>query len=424
MPFERKEIASGVFLNTIEEHKFKAGRLSLRFMLPLSEETAAKYSLVFPVLRRGSAHFPDIGTIRREEESLYDTELADSVYKRGDSHVLEFTMRVLHDRYALDGMAITERALDLMTDILFSPVKENGAFFAEYVESEKEKLIDDILSKVNDKYLYARQRLVEEMFAGEAYGISELGTVESVSAVTPESLYDAYLAVLKSARVEIFAVGEFYFVALEERFRALFAKIERQDVFCPETSLAARREDVKTVYETQNIAQGKLMLGFTTGISAEHADRHAMQVLNMVFGGGATSKLFCNVREKMSLCYYCASAEVAQKGTLLVGAGIEPENEKNATEAILYQLDEMKKGNISDGELSDAKLALMDSVNRIADSTGAILNWHFSSVMNGELLTPEEKKEKIASVTREDVVRLAENIRLDTSYFLSGKEKA
>ena len=84
----------------------------------------------------------------------------------------------------------------------------------------------------------------------------------------------------------------------------------------------------------------------------------------------------------------------------------------------------MKKGNISDGELSDAKLALMDSVNRIADSAGAILNWHFSGVMNGTLLTPEEKKAKIASVTREDVVRLAENIRLDTYYFLSGKEKA
>jgi predicted Zn-dependent peptidase len=126
----------------------------------------------------------------------------------------------------------------------------------------------------------------------------------------------------------------------------------------------------------------------------------------------------------MSLCYYCGSTEVAQKGALFVGAGIEPENEKKAAEAILYQLDEMKKGNISDGELSDAKLALMDSVNRIADSAGAILNWHFSGVMNGTLLTPEEKKAKIASVTREDVVRLAENIRLDTYYFLSGKEKA
>ena len=424
MSFERKEIASGVFLNTIEEHKFKSGRMSVRFMLPLSEETAAKYSLVFPVLRRGSVRFPDIGTIRREEESLYDTEFADSVYKRGDCHVLEFRMRVLHDRYALDGMVITERALDLMTDILFAPVTENGVFLEEYVESEKEKLIDDILSKINDKYLYARQRLVEEMFAGEAYGISELGTVESVSAVTPDALYAAYLAVLKSARVEIFAVGEFDFAALEQRFRALFADIDRADVFCPETSLAARREEVKTVCEAQNISQGKLMLGFTTGVSATDGNYHAMQVLNMIFGGGATSKLFCNVREKMSLCYYCGSTEVAQKGALFVGAGIEPENEKKAAEAILYQLDEMKKGNISDGELSDAKLALMDSVNRIADSAGAILNWHFSGVMNGTLLTPEEKKAKIASVTREDVVRLAENIRLDTYYFLSGKEKA
>ena len=145
---------------------------------------------------------------------------------------------------------------------------------------------------------------------------------------------------------------------------------------------------------------------------------------SMVFGGGATSKLFCNVREKMSLCYYCGSSEVGQKGILLVGSGIEPENEKKAVDAILTQLDDMKNGNITDGELSDAKLALMDSVNRIADSAGALLNWHFSGVMNGELLTPSEKKEKLASVTREDVVAMAQNIHLDTYYFLSGKENA
>lgn len=424
MSFERKEIAKGIFLNTIEEHKFKSGLISMRFLLPLSEETAAENSLIFPVLRRGCVRFADIGVIRREEESLYDTELADSVYKRGDSHVLEFRMRVLHDRYALDGMVITERALDLMTEILFSPLTENGAFIEEYVESEKEKLIDDILAKINDKYRYARLRLIEEMFAGEVYGASELGTVESVEDVSSAGVWGAYQRMLKSARVEIFAVGEFDLAALEARFRTYFESVKRENVFEPKTKLAVPKNEVKTVYETQNLSQGKLMLGFTTGVPAEDKNYHTMQVLNMVFGGGATSKLFCNVREKMSLCYYCGSSEVGQKGILLVGSGIEPENEKKAVDAILAQLDDMKNGNITDGELSDAKLALMDSVNRIADSAGALLNWHFSGVMNGELLTPSEKKEKLASVTREDVVAMAQNIHLDTYYFLSGKENA
>lgn len=426
MAFERKEIANGIFLNTIEEHKFKSGVISMRFILPLSAKTAAENSLIFPVLRRGCAGLPDIGSIRREEESLYETEFADSVFKRGDSQILEFRMRALNNKYALDDMDIEAEATELMLAQLFAPVLENGVFCEGYVESEKEKLIDDILSRVNDKYRYARQRLVEEMFDYEddEYGISELGTEESVSAVTPASLYDAYQRMLKTARIEIFAVGEFDFSALETRLLARFSHIERETPSDISTVMLKKRTKVREVYEKQNITQGKLMLGFHTGVTVRDESYHVMQVLNMIFGGGATSKLFCNVREKKSLCYYCGSSENAQKGYLLVSAGIEAANEKKTADEILVQLDEIRKGNISDGELLDAKLALLDAVNRIADSIGALVNWHFSGIMNGRLFTPEEKKAQIESVTKEEIAKMADDICLHTYYFLSGKENA
>ncbi len=423
MVFERKELASGIFWNAIHETKFKSNLISVRFVLPLTADTAAKNALLFPVLLRGSENFPNIGSIRREEESIYDTTLNDSVYKRGDTQVLELRMSVLDNKYAIDGMDITERAMMLLDDILLHPVTENGVFCEEYVESEKEKLIDDILAQVNDKRRYAMTRLIEEMFEGDAFGLSELGTVETTEAVCPVCLWKQYHEMLSTARIEIFAIGNFDFDALSARFARMFEGIERRYTGAPETKVMQdARKEVKTVYERQNITQGKLSLGFYTGSTVHDEDYHVMQMLNVIFGAGVTSKLFLNVREKLSLCYYCGSSENGQKGYMTVNSGIEFANEKKAADEILFQLDEIKKGNISESELRDARLALLDAIGRVGDSTGNILNWYFSGVMNGKLISPEEKRALIESVTAKDIVKKAQDIRLDTYYFLCGKE--
>lgn len=422
--FERKELMEGVYFNAIGETKFKSGLISVRFIAPLSAETAAKNALIFPVLTRGSEHFPNIGSIRKEEESVYDTDIDDAVYKRGDTQILEIRMRVLDNRFSIDGMNITEIAMALLGDLIFRPVTENGVFCEEYVESEKQMLIDDIRAQGNDKRRFAMQRLTEEMFSDDVYGISELGTVESVESVCPVCLWKQYKELLSRARVEIFAVGHFDFEALGETFRNLFATVERGEIYKTETKpLAGDRPEVKTVYERQNIAQGKLSMGFYTGITASDENYTAMQLLNAIYGAGVTSKLFCNVREKLSLCYYCGSSDNAQKGFMMVNSGIEFKNEKKAADEILAQLDEIKKGNISEDELRDAKLALVDSAERIADSVGNTMNWYFSGVMNGKVVTPAEKRAQIEAVTAADIVKIAENIRLDTYYFLCGKEE-
>ena len=422
--FDRKEIASGVFFNAISETKFKSNLISMRFIAPLDEKTAAKNALLFPVLLRGSTNFPDIGSIRREEESVYDTDISDGVYKRGDSQILEIRMSLLDNRFSIDGMNITNRAVRLLSDILFSPLMENSAFLEEYVESEKQMLIDDIRAQINDKRRYAMQRLSEEMFSDDVFGISELGTVESVDEITANALTAQYKELFSRAHIEIFAVGRFDFASLRETFRTLFSSTKRSYIYQTETKpLQSAKPSVKTVYERQNISQGKLAMGFYTGVTVKDENYTAMQLLNIIYGAGVTSKLFLNVREKLSLCYYCGSGENGQKGFLTVHSGIEFKNEKKAADEILAQLDEIKKGNISENELRDAKLALVDSAERIADSAYNMLNWYFACVMNGEMITPEEKCEKVRATTTDDIVKIAQNIRLDTYYFLCAKEE-
>ena len=358
--FDRKEIAAGVFFNAITETKFKSNLISLRFIAPLDEKTAAKNALLFPVLLRGSKNFPDIGSIRREEESVYDTDISDGVYKRGDTQILEMRMSLLDNRFSIDGMDITERAVRLLFDILFSPLTEDGVFLEEYVESEKQMLIDDIRAQINDKRRYAMQRLSEEMFSDDVFGISELGTLGSVEAITAKALTEQYRELFSRARIEIFAVGSFDFAALREAFRARFAASKRSYLYQTETRpMQSARASVKRVCERQNIAQGKLAMGFCTGVTVRDADYTAMQLLNIIYGAGVTSKLFLNVRERLSLCYYCGSSENGQKGFMTVHSGIEFKNEQKAADEILAQLNEIKKGNISENELRDAKLALI-----------------------------------------------------------------
>ena len=425
MSFERKELGKGIYLNTVREEKFKASLISLRFVVPLALQTAAKNALLFPVLLRGCERYPDIGRIRKEEESIYDTNISDSVYKRGDLQILELRMSLLDNQYAIDGMNITERAVSLLEELLFHPVTENGVFYPDYVESEKKKLIDDIRAQVNDKRRYAMMRLTEEMFAGEAFSVSELGTVEDVSSVCPTCLWEQYKEILSRARIEIFAVGNMDFNALEERFTKMFSEISRTEPYSLKTNvMKSAKKTVKTVYEHQNVTQGKLVLGFFRGHSVSDRDYHVMQVLNTVYGAGVTSKLFLNVREKLSLCYYCSSAENGQKGYMTVSSGIEFANEKKAADEILLQLDNIKNGILTEDEISDAKLALIDSAERVGDSTGSIMNWYFSCVMNEEMITPEEKIERFRAVTKEQIVRMARDIQLDTYYFLCGKEES
>ena len=422
--FDRKEIAAGVFFNAIAETKFKSNLLSLRFIAPLDVKTAAKNALLFPVLLRGSRNFPDIGSIRKEEESVYDTDISDGVYKRGDSQIMEIRMSLLDNRFAIDGMDITGRAVRLLSDLLFEPLLENGVFCEDYVESEKQMLIDDIRAQINDKRRYAMQRLSEEMFSDDVFGVSELGTVETVEQITAASLTKQYRELFSRARIEIFAVGRFDFASLRETFGRLFSASQRSYIYVPETKpMPCAKPEVKRVYERQNISQGKLSMGFYTGLTVKDPDYTAMQMMNLVYGAGTTSKLFLNVREKLSLCYYCGSADNGQKGFMTVHSGIEFKNEKKAADEILAQLEEIKKGNVSENELRDAKLALIDSAERIADSAVNMLGWYFACVMNGEMITPEEKCERIRAVTAEDVVRVAGGVQLDTYYFLCGKEE-
>ncbi|MBQ7595960.1 MAG: insulinase family protein, partial [Clostridia bacterium] len=174
------------------------------------------------------------------------------------------------------------------------------------------------------------------------------------------------------------------------------------------------------VCETQPVKQGKLVMGFRTGMRNADDNDAAMRVAVDIFGGGTYSKLFSVVREKMSLCYYCSAMLVKYKGIVMIQSGIENENEEKAKKEILNQLSEVANGNFSNDDFSASIKSLCDSCIAYNDTPEELCAWYAVQIFKENPLTPESRAEKIRSVDRADVIRCAKSIMLDTVYMLKG----
>ena len=161
-------------------------------------------------------------------------------------------------------------------------------------------------------------------------------------------------------------------------------------------------------------------MGFLTDTTFNDDDYFSLIVANSIYGGGAQSKLFNNVREKLSLAYYAGSVLDSYKGFLMVNAGIEFENFNKAYDEILVQLDEMKQGNITNDELDASKGFIINSYTSSYDDQSSLISFHLGERIRGRNYDIEYCMEQIKKVTREDVVNVIQKVHLDTVYFLEG----
>ncbi|MBQ2765984.1 MAG: insulinase family protein [Clostridia bacterium] len=418
-----KQIADGINLTYVETDKFKTGMLSVNFIAPLDSASAAKNALIPNILMRGSVKYPNMAQINKKLDYLYASSLAARNMKRGERQIFGISAGMINSDYAMNGEDLVIEVTDVLGDILLNPVTCGEAFDAAYTESEKRNLIDAINAKINNKALYARQRCIKEMCKNERFGLDETGTAEEVAACTAENVYAQYKTALETYPVEIFFVGKCDIDALADKLTELFSGIERKPIAMPQTEIIRTCDKPKTVVEDMPVNQGKLTIGFRSGITVFDADYPALMMFNEVFGGGVTSKLFMNVREKMSLCYYCASAPDAAKGLLIVASGIEVANREIAEKAIFDQLDAVKRGEISDDEITGARLGLINNYKELADSASGLESWYIGRRLAGLDGAPEDMIEAIAAVSRDDIAAAANKATLDTVYFLNGTLK-
>ena len=415
---ETKTICPGVVLRCHQDHRFKQGCLSLQLLRPMSGD-ASKNALLPAVLLRGCRDYPDMRAITLRLDDLYGAAIGTLVRRIGDYQGIGFYTSFLEDRYAMAGDRIFAPMAALLGKLLLEPVTEGAAFSGEYVESEKKNLIATIESERNDKRAYAASQLLRLMCKADSFGQPRLGSAKQVAAITAESLYAHYRRILAESQIALFYVGTQSADAVAEQLAPIFEKLPRTpQPLAPQTPFSDGGKGQKE--EILPLEQSQLCLGFTTPITGRSEEYPAMQVCNTLFGGGMTSKLFMNVREKMSLAYSIGSAYHGSKGIVTVSAGIDSHQVDTVRREVLHQLNQCQTGCISAEELICAKEALASGLRAVHDSPGSIENFYATAALSGLKLTPQTYMTAIENTTLEQVVAAANTVRLHTVYFLKG----
>ena len=413
--------AEGVF---IKNERFNTTLISFNFYVPLSRDTVADYALLPFIMTSCSKEYPDFSRLNFKLAKLYGANLSASAEKVGDFQLLKMAISVIDDRFSLDNESLCDSAVELLTQLIFEPKVENGEFCEEDVAREKRKAIEHIRGDLAQKRTYAKKRLIEEMYKDEPYGISKCGNEEDVEKITGASLYAAWQKLLSCAflRVNVIsrALPQGLFDDLSQKLNAL----NRTDIpDCTTSTPTPHAKTVNEITEEMDIAQGKLCMGFSSETYGDDESAAALTVMCDIFGGGPYSRLFTNVREKYSLCYYCASSSVKSKGLITVDSGIEKQNANRAQKEILNQLNIIKQNLFTDEEFESSIKSITDSFKSYTDSQGLLDAWYSLKIVKDKLLSPEAAAEIISGVTRNDVVYTARGIKLHTVYKLLPKSK-
>ena len=397
-------------ITKLKTNKFKTNLCSIFLTLPLRKDTVTKNALLVSVLRRGFDKLKTQEEISKKLEEMYGAGFNCGVDKIGNYHVLKFYLETIDNQYTLEKENLLQEGIDLLLGIVFNPLVENDGFNKEYVKQEKENLKKILLTRKDNKALYANERCIEEMFEGEPYSIYKYGNIEDIDKINGKTLYEHYKRIMKECKIDLFITGDSI-----ENIKVPDIKGEQiQSIDINHIP----HEKVKVVKENLDVTQGKLIIGLNT----PNEDKAVISMYNAILGGGANSKLFQNVREKASLAYSAGSSYIRRQNAIFIKTGIEIENYEKTLNIIKEQLEEMKKGNISDEEFNAAKKLITASVDAIPESAEDMIAFYFDQRLFDENLTVQDYLNKLENVTKEQVIQIAKKVSVDTIYFLKKED--
>lgn len=412
------EIGKNVKITLIPESKFKTNLISVYIQRKLDRNEVTKNALLPGILKSGCNKYKTLGQLTDREEELYGSYLHAGASKRGESQVLGFSILSVNEKY-LDEK-ILGQCIEFLNEIINNPLVIDGGFNEEYLNIEKEILKDSIMSIINDKGNYAMKRTNEIMFEGEPYSINGKGYIEDLDTIDRVGLYEHYKEVLKTSPIEIMIEGEFEESEVVELIKEKFQFDRGNIIDIPKEEYYKEVDKVKEVKENMDIAQGKLVMGYRCNVDYLDEEKYYSLLLgSRILGGGADSKLFINVREKESLCYTIYSTIQKSKSTMMVCSGIEAQNYEKTVNLVKEQVQKLKDGDITESEISNAKIAFINSLNSLNDEIGRISDFYFSQSISKNKSDLDQIKNMINKSTKEDIVEAVKNIELDTIYFLS-----
>ena len=420
MQYQEKEIKKGIEFHELNTNKFKTNLVAIFLTTKLTRENVTKNALISTILRRGSKNMPSQEEISKQMEEMYGASFDCGLDKIGDNQVLKFYMETINDDFIPQQKEnMLKTTLEKILEIVFNPYIENGEFKKEYVEQEKNTIKQRIQGKIDNKARYALNRCIEEMYKDEPYGLYKFGYVEDLDAINGKNLYEYYQELIKNCKIDILVSGilpDDIEEIIKENENIKNLQERKPSYVMPKlTTKNAEKENVVT--ESMDVTQGKLVLGLDIKLENEKQKYDAL-LYNSILGGTANSKMFQNVREKAHLAYVASSSYIRQKSNIFINCGIEISNYEKALEIVKKQIEDMKKGDFTEEDIENAKKGIISTIDLIDDEQDTGITYYFGQELSNNKISPEEYKEIVQKVQKDDIVKIANSVSINTIYFL------
>ena len=386
-------------IKKIETKKFKTNVYALYLTIPLTKENVTYNALIPTVLKRGCEKYNNQLEISKKLEEMYDATFGIGITKVGNNEVLKFYLESLNNNYLPNNEDLSKTSIEMLLNIVMKPYLVNGKFDDDYVEQEKENLKKVIESRKDNKDTYATNRLLEEMFKEEPYGLYKFGNIDEIDNITSKKLYEKYKELIKNSEKYLYIVGDVENLNIESY------NIDEKEITISKEFPVKISEKENIVKEQMDVTQGKLVIGLNT----PNNKQEVIALYNTILGKGANSKLFLNVREKEGLAYSAGSTYLKRNNAIIISTGIEVLKYNKAVEVIKNQLKDMEDGNITEKEMKDAKQFINAGLNLINESSENMIEYRFDKDLYNE---------EIEEIKKEDIVKVAKQIKIDTIYFL------
>ncbi len=416
-----KKIKSGVYFHSMVDKKFKFNRISVNFVVKMNAKEVSSNALLSFLLRKRCQQYPNMLDLGKKLQQLYGANLFSGCKKIGDNQVITFGISSLDDELSLNGEDLNRQVAKLLDCIIFEPIIESGKFIEEDLTIEKQNLVELVEGEYNDKKLYALNQAMYNLFNGEGYGCNKYGDVESIRKIQNSKLMDAYKKMLASAEVHIMFVGREKYFDCFDVFKNRFDSIDRDDIYISESKKYIKSTEPKHKVEYDQVLQSKLVMGFASSKQYDFELDEVIMVMTALLGGTPMSKLFVNVREKMSLCYYCSARYDRFKGLIWIESGVENKNIEKAKAAILEQFEEIKSGKFSDDDLNKVIIFFEDKLKSVFDSPSGIENHYLSELCGNRVRSIDEVIDKIKHIKKQDIIEVANLYSLVIDYVITSE---
>lgn len=418
---EQMELQTGVNLHLQALKKFKTITLSFYFRSPLSISNITKRTLLAQLIETNAKDYPTQTAMNQATSDLYGLSFSTQTAVYGQEHAVILDFTFVDPRYLNLGQNYLEEVFAFIENVIFAPNIEAGAFDQSTFATEKVNLREYVLAKRDDKTFETIENLLALTYTNPAKQNLMGVDLDRLAQLTARDLANSYQSLIEKDAIDIIISGNIAAEAYVKHIQSFPFAARDVKPACYYTPIAANTKPIIKTKESHN-RQTKIAQAYKTTIRQTGRSYYAGLAFNSLFGGDLHSKLFQSIREKENLAYSISSSLMVDDSLLLVYAGIDQSANQKVQDIIAEQLQIIVEGKISAGEWQATKRAMINRQKSSEDSSHWQVRYLYEQILMQETpLTLAERITAIEQLTLADVVAVAQNVMLQTTFILKGQ---